>query len=195
MHDVCSEALVKDVAQAMLDQGLHAKGWTRINLDDCWEATTRDPHTGAMRADPDRFPSGTLKPLANWLHTRKFSFGVYTALGNETCSTGGRTIPGSPDARGVPGSFGHFAQDAETFASWGVDYVKLDSCIHQSHEENAALRESLTPKFAQALDATGEDGQKKIFFLFFILSNCYDYLFSVWWIVRIIFVCRAQDVA
>ena len=155
LHDVCSETLVKDVAQAMIDQGLRAKGWTRINLDDCWEATTRDPRTGAMRADPNRFPSGTLEPLANWLHARNFSFGVYTALGNETCSTGGRIIPGSPDARGVPGSFGHFAQDAETFASWGVDYVKLDSCIHKGSKEDSAIRESLTPKFAQALDATG----------------------------------------
>lgn len=81
--------MVKEVAQSMLDQGLHAAGWTYVNVADCWEATTRDPATGAMRADTDRFPSGTLRPLADWLHERNFSFGTYTALGNETCSTGG----------------------------------------------------------------------------------------------------------
>ena len=59
-----------------------------VNLDDCWEATTRDSATGAMRADPDRFPSGTLKPLADWLHERNFTFGMYTSAGNQTCSTG-----------------------------------------------------------------------------------------------------------
>ena len=155
LHDVCTEQMVKDVAQAMLDQGLHAKGWTHVNLDDCWEATTRDPTTGAMRADTQRFPSGSLKPLADWLHDRNFSFGMYTALGNETCSTGGRRVPGNPQARGVPGSYGHFAQDAATFASWGVDYVKLDSCIHKTDAENAAMREDLTPQFSRALDSTG----------------------------------------
>ena len=98
-HDVCTEAMVKDVAQSMLDQGMHAAGYRRVNLDDCWEATTRDPATGATRADPERFPSGTLKPLADWLHARNFSFGMYTSAGNETCSTGGRRIPGEPGAR------------------------------------------------------------------------------------------------
>ena len=62
-HDVCTEAMVKDVAQSMIDQGLHAAGYTRVNLDDCWEATTRDPKTNATRADPSRFPSGTVYSL------------------------------------------------------------------------------------------------------------------------------------
>jgi alpha-galactosidase len=74
-HDVCTEDMVKDVAQSMIDQGLRKAGYYMVNLDDCWEATTRDPKTGAMRADPDRFPSGSLKPLADWLHARNFSFG------------------------------------------------------------------------------------------------------------------------
>jgi hypothetical protein len=46
-----------------------------------------------MTADPDRFPSGTLKELADWLHERNFSFGMYTGAGIETCSTGQRTVP------------------------------------------------------------------------------------------------------
>jgi alpha-galactosidase len=141
-HDVCTEDMVKDVAQSMIDQGLQKAGYYMVNLDDCWEgawsrvvrtcltflilliATTRDPKTGAMRADPDRFPSGSLKPLADWLHARNFSFGMYTSAGNETCSTGGRTIPGKPGSRGVDGSWGHYEQDAKTYADWGIDYVR-----------------------------------------------------------------------
>lgn len=57
-HDVCNEEMVKDVAQSMIDQGLLKAGWNRVHLDDCWEAPTRDPVTGAMRADPDRFSVG-----------------------------------------------------------------------------------------------------------------------------------------
>jgi alpha-galactosidase len=145
--------MVKDVAQSMLDQGLHAAGYTRVNLDDCWEATTRDPASGATRADPARFPSGTLKPLADWLHARNFSFGMYTSAGNETCSTGGRAIPGEPRARGVSGSWGHYAQDAATYASWGVDFVKLDWCIR----DPSVSREARTTAFAAALDGSGRE--------------------------------------
>lgn len=141
--------MVKEVAQAMIDQGLQAAGYSYVNLDDCWEATTRDPKTGAMRADPERFTGGSLKPLADWLHARKFSFGMYTSAGEETCSTGGRTVPGKPDARGVPGSIGHYVQDASTYAEWGVDYVKMDWC---SKLDNNG---TLTHAMAAALNLTG----------------------------------------
>jgi hypothetical protein len=40
------------------------------------------------------------------------SFGLYTCSGLLTC-VGGR-----------PGSFGHWQQDADVFAEWGVDWVK-----------------------------------------------------------------------
>jgi hypothetical protein len=109
--------MVKDVAQSMIDQGMQAAGWYMVNLDDCWADTTRDPSTGALRADKNRFPSGTLKELADWLHARNFSMGMYTGAGNRTCSSGGRPVP-APYSRGVPGSFGHYEQDAKTFADW-----------------------------------------------------------------------------
>ncbi len=151
-HDVCTEEMVKDVAQSMIDQGLLAAGYNRVNLDDCWEATSR-AEDGSMRADPDRFPSGTLKELADWLHDKGFLFGMYTSIGYQTCSTGGRTIPGVPDARGVNGSYGYYDQDARTFASWGVDYVKLDSCLGKGPAN--ATDASMTPKFQEALNRTG----------------------------------------
>jgi hypothetical protein len=56
--------------------------------------------------------------LADWLHNRSFKLGLYTSAGNQTCSNGGRPIA-------VPGSRHHYAQDAASFASWGVDYVKV----------------------------------------------------------------------
>ena len=49
------------------------------------------------------------------LHVKGMKLGIYTDRGNTTCV-------------GRPGSGGHEYQDAATFASWGVDYVKEDSC-------------------------------------------------------------------
>ncbi len=67
---------------------------------------------GNIQWDPDRFPSG-LPTLINWLHARGLKFGLYTSAGDTTCSQGGRPHP-------IPGSFGHYEQDAATFAKWGA---------------------------------------------------------------------------
>ena len=63
-------------------------------------------------------------------------------------------MPGNPTARGVSGSYGHYAQDAATYASWGVDYVKLDKCMGRGPPEGKTM-EPFTTAFRKALDATG----------------------------------------
>ena len=100
--------------------------------------------------------AGTLKPLADWLHDRNFSFGMYTSAGYQTCSTGGRQVPGNANARGVSGSYGHYEQDARTYAEWGVDYVKLDKCMTKGPgPKNPPTMEPYTTAFRKALDASG----------------------------------------
>jgi len=64
--------------------------------------------------DPTTFPNG-VKPLADYAHQLGIKFGLYTDLGNKTCA-------------GRPGSLGYEKPDADTYASWGVDYVKVDNC-------------------------------------------------------------------
>ena len=119
-HDICNEAEVKSVASAMLNNGMASLGYEYINLDDCWASPNRDPQTHALTWDVERFPSG-LPSLINWLHEKGLKFGLYTSAGNQTCSSGGRAHP-------IPGSRDHYDIDAKAFASWGVDYVKLDWC-------------------------------------------------------------------
>lgn len=92
-------------------------GYEYVNLDDCW-AYSRDPVTHELTWDAERFPSG-MPGLADWLHERGFKFGIYTSVGDSTCSSGGRPIT-------VPGSEGFFEIDAQTFANWGIDYLKMD---------------------------------------------------------------------
>jgi alpha-galactosidase len=118
-HDYCDEAEVKTAAEAMQTNGMLKLGYNYVLLDDCWAATSRQPND-TLTWDTDRFPSG-IPALTSWLHERGFRFGLYTSAGDTTCSSGGR--PGS-----VPGSRGHYELDVNTFADWGVDYIKLDWC-------------------------------------------------------------------
>lgn len=127
LHDNCSEALVKSVATEMISNGMRDAGYRHINLDDCWGATNLEGNradNGRYTWSPERFPSG-IPALVDWLHERGFLFGLYTASGNATCSSGGREgyVPGScqsddPDATEADCEFD---QDAATFASWGVE--------------------------------------------------------------------------
>jgi alpha-galactosidase len=73
--------------------------------------------SGNLQADPVKFPSG-IKALGDYIHSKGLKFGIYTSVGRFTCE-------------GYPGSFGYEAKDAAQFASWGVDYVKIDWCTYK----------------------------------------------------------------
>lgn len=141
LHDVCNENEVMSVAEAMISNGMYELGYRYINMDDCWASMTRAAN-GSIQWDAMRFPSG-IPALANFMHERGLKLGLYTSAGSTTCSSGGRPY-------NIPGSYGHYAQDAESFASWGVDYVKIDWCGKDL--TNASLQHT---EFSQALNATG----------------------------------------
>jgi alpha-galactosidase len=103
----------EQAADAMVSSGLRALGYQYVNIDDSWDKTARDVN-GNLVPDPVKFPSG-IKALADYVHARGLKLGIYADRGVMTCSK-------------FPGSFGHEAQDAALFASWGVDYVKVDNC-------------------------------------------------------------------
>jgi hypothetical protein len=89
--------------------------------------------SGFLIADPRLFPNG-LKAVVDYVHSKGLKFGIYTARGSLTCM-------------GRPGSDGHEAQDAALWASWGVDYLKEDSCGGTTHgtmwEQYARMRDAL----------------------------------------------------
>ncbi|CAJ1401782.1 unnamed protein product [Effrenium voratum] len=142
-----SEEAVLSAADALQSKGLMQKGYTYVNLDDCWQDPNgRDPTTGRLRADPKRFPSGMPK-LAQRLHDKGFKFGIYTDRGKRTCA-------------GREGSEGNEYLDAKTFADWGVDYVKEDNCFSSS---GANDKDTLFEQFALFRDALNKTG-RPIFF-------------------------------
>lgn len=118
------ENVIKRTADAMVTSGLADVGYEYIVIDDCWQ-TGRDEN-GNIVADPVKFPSG-IKALADYVHSKGLKFGIYSCAGDKTC--GGR-----------PGSRGHEYQDARTYASWGVDYLKYDWCYHGKQNAEAAYR-------------------------------------------------------
>ncbi len=114
-----SETLIEGVADEMATNGMLAAGYQYINLDDGW-AGYRDTN-GTIVADTNKFPSG-MKALADYVHAKGFKFGLYTTGGTNTCA-------------GYVGSFGHEIQDANTYAAWGVDYVKFEGCNLPYYDE------------------------------------------------------------
>ncbi len=111
----CSEALVKETADAIIANGMRDAGYTYIVVDDCWENKERDAE-GNLVPDPAKFPHG-MKALGDYLHAKGFKFGIHNCAGKTTCG-------------GYPGGRGHEFQDARLYASWGVDYLKYDWCDH-----------------------------------------------------------------
>jgi len=107
-----SDATIRGIADAMATNGMKAAGYQFINIDDCWQVT-RDAN-GVIVADPTRFPNG-IQALADYVHSKGLKLGVYSDHGLLTC--GGR-----------PGGYGYEYLDANTYASWGVDYLKYDNC-------------------------------------------------------------------
>ena len=135
---------VRAQARAMVSSGMKAAGYSYVNLDGGWDLLNRDGE-GQLQPDPTKFPNG-IAPIAAYVHSLGLKFGIYTSLGPTSC--GGTSA----------GSFEHYQQDAETFASWGVDYIKVDWCrvpLSQFPGMTAKqVAQTLYDKFGSALRST-----------------------------------------
>ena len=112
MRDI-GESTLHALMDAITTNGMRDANYIYFNLDDGWAASARTAN-GTLAPDAGTLPSG-MSSLAAYAHARGLLLGLYTCRGTETCE-------------GYPGSKGHEADDAETFAEWGIDYVKSDSC-------------------------------------------------------------------
>jgi alpha-galactosidase len=133
-----SEALVEQIADAMVSSGMAAAGYQYVVIDDTWQGN-RDA-CGNISANTSRFPSG-IKALADYVHRNGLKLGLYSDRGVTTCS-------------GYPGSYGYEERDAQTYASWGVDYLKHDNC-NTLPATDANIGQADFTKMGNALLATG----------------------------------------
>lgn len=115
-----SEQIVRDVADVMVSGGYRDRGYEWLCIDDGW-STARDPATNALRADPLKFPSG-ITALIDYVHQKGLKFGIYADVGSATCG-GYSGLDMDKDLKNR-----QYVEDVETFASWGVDALKVDGC-------------------------------------------------------------------
>ena len=108
-----NEKLIMSTIDTLVSSGLAKAGYTYVNLDDCWQKSTRDEN-GKIQANPNSFPNG-IKILADYAHSKGLKFGIYSDAGYGTCCN-------------LPGSLGYEEIDAKTYEEWGIDYLKYDNC-------------------------------------------------------------------
>jgi alpha-galactosidase len=132
----------------MVSSGMRAVGYQYVCIDDAWQKYpgSRDDHPGDLEPDPVKFPHG-IKYVADYLHARGLKLGIYSGGDKMTCA-------------GFTGSLGHEEQDAATFASWGVDFLKYDTCctgdFWPPRPDEDGMR-SIQTAMASALLSSGRD--------------------------------------
>jgi len=140
-------------SDALKNSGLTAKGFVYVNLDDFWmKCDANGPvvdGNGRWVADTTRFPGG-MKPVADHVHANGQKFGLYVTPGIAANAVMKNTpIAGTAfHAKDIadtskteknfnckhmffinyskPGAQQFIDSWAKLFASWGVDYLKID---------------------------------------------------------------------
>jgi alpha-galactosidase len=140
-----SEQLIKQTADFFVSSGMKAAGYDYVNIDDCWMTHQRDPDTGRLVPDPVKFPDG-IKGTADYVHSLGLKLGIYEDAGTATCA-------------GYPGSLGHEQIDAQTFADWGVDYLKYDNC----NNAGSTTTEQYVQRYSAMRDALAATGRPIVY--------------------------------
>ncbi len=105
---------IRDTADLLVSTGMRDAGYVYVNIDDTWEAK-RDAQ-GRIQTN-EKFSD--MKALAEYVHSKGLKLGIYSSPGAQTCAR-------------FEGTLGHEEQDAQTYADWGIDYLKYDLCGFRS---------------------------------------------------------------
>ena len=136
-----NENIIHEIAVAMASSGMVKAGYDHIMIDDGWQGG-RDNKNNII-PDPKKFPSG-IKALADYVHSKGIKLGIYSDAAQLTCA-------------GYTASLGFEEQDAKTFASWGIDYLKYDYCHAPSDSNTAKIR------YKKMADALRNSGRQIVF--------------------------------
>jgi len=157
-----TDADVRATADVLVSSGMRDAGYVYVNIDDTWEGK-RDAH-GVIHTN-EKFPD--MKALSDYVHSKGLKLGIYSSPGPKTCA-------------GYEGSYGHEAQDAQTYADWGIDYLKYDQCSFgdiirdqagDDLDKAAAMQKAAYEKMHLAIAKTGRS---------MVYSYCQYGLYAVW---------------
>lgn len=143
------EKKIKEIADVIVSSGMRDAGYKYLVLDDAWMGPERNTD-GELMADSLKFPAG-MKAVGDYIHSKGLKFGIYECRGRMTCQS-------------LPGSLNHEQTDMSSFASWGVDYIKLDACFAENNgrlttEDLAIYRDAIKNTGRQMMLSISDFGQ------------------------------------
>ncbi len=141
-----SDKMIREMADAIVTSGMRDAGYVYVNIDDTWEGAHRDA-AGNITTN-NKFPN--MKALADYVHSKGLKLGIYSSPGPKTCA-------------GYEGSYQHEEQDAKTYASWGIDYLKYDWCSASQVYDNSQA--TMAAAYAKMGNALLHSGRKIVFSL------------------------------
>jgi alpha-galactosidase len=104
-----SDSVVRGMADLVVSTGLRDAGYRYVWLDAGWPAGRGTD--GTLTLNSSQWPEG-LSGICDYIHSLGLLAGIY--------------IDAGPSTSQAFGSYGHYQQDADTFATWGFDAVKAD---------------------------------------------------------------------
>ncbi|GAA3570391.1 glycoside hydrolase family 27 protein [Kribbella ginsengisoli] len=167
-----TEAHIKDAADAVATK-LKSAGYSYINIDAGWNATMawsfHSDANGIPDPDPARFPSG-ISGIASYIHGKGLKAGIYMAAGleqeayNKSAPIAGTSctvrdivvLPLTPTNKwggnwkvdySKPCAQPYFNSIIDKYASWGVDFLKVDGVTADNVPDIQAI--------SQAIDQSG----------------------------------------
>ena len=138
--DGVDAATILSLAQGLVQSNFSQKGYTFLNVDDCWQAPLLN-EAGELVPDSLKFPDG-LKPVVDKVHALGLRFGLYADRGFYTCAF-------------RAGSRHHERTHAKQFHAWQIDYLKYDSCWSPNLRRKGALEDYRRMRDALAEYAPG----------------------------------------
>lgn len=128
-----TEALTKEMADAMVNLGLDQLGYQYVVLDDgCYKP---ERVNGELANEDVKFPSG-FRALSDYIHAKGLKFGMYNDIGTNLC------------AGAAVGTCFHEETDAASYVKWGVDFLKVDNCYYLW--DNATFSDEKNAKYVYA---------------------------------------------
>ena len=133
------DAAIRQAVEGLVESGLHLIGYIHVEIGDGWQGA-RDAQ-GVLHPN-ERFPD--MKALGDHIHSQGLKFGLTASAAPKSCN-------------GLEGSYGHEAQDARSFAEWGVDHVVYEWCGAEMIYPTQSEMQAAFQKMGEALRASGRD--------------------------------------
>jgi len=131
------DATIRGIADALVSTGMKDVGYNIIIIQECITPAGHRDANGVPQPDPKKFPYG-MKNLVDYIHSKGLKAGIYTDVGPYTCAK-------------YEGSYNHEKVDADTYASWGIDFVEEDAC----NKPSEYTYQQLYGRMRDALNSTG----------------------------------------